>query len=75
MIEETQGEPGAADPQHIVLRQQRGFRRAMTVDTELAAILGACDGELSLAQIVGSVARILDCDRRRAARPDVGTTR
>jgi len=62
VTEETQGEPGAADPQHIVLRQQRGFRRAMTVGTELAAILGACDGELSLAQIVESVARLLGTD-------------
>ena len=62
VTEETQGEPGAADPQHIVLRQHRGFRRAMTVDTELAAILGACDGELSLAQIVESVARLLGTD-------------
>lgn len=62
VVEETQGEPGAGDPHHIVLRQQRGFRRAMTVDTELAAILGACDGELSLAQIVESVAQLLETD-------------
>jgi len=62
VVAETQGQPGAADPQHIVLRQQRGFRRAMTVDTELAAILGACDGELSLAQIVDTVAQLLDLD-------------
>ena len=60
IIEETQGVPGLGDPQHIVLRQLRGFRRARTVDTATAAILGACDGDLSLAQIVGSVAQLLD---------------
>ncbi len=33
VVEETTGQPGAADPQHIVLRQQRGFRRAVEADT------------------------------------------
>lgn len=62
VIEETTGAPGAADPQHIVLRQLRGFRRARTVDTETAAILGACDGDLRLEQIIASVAHLLDAD-------------
>ena len=29
-----------------MLRQQRGFRRARTADTVVAALVGACDGEL-----------------------------
>ena len=29
-----------------MLRQQRGFRRARTADTVVAALAGACDGEL-----------------------------
>jgi methylase of polypeptide subunit release factors len=62
VVEETQGQPGLADPQHIVFRQQRGFRRARTVDTETAAILGACDGDLTLDQILGSVAELLGTD-------------
>jgi len=62
VIEETTGTPGEADPQHIVLRRQRGFRRARSVDTETAAVLGACDGELSLEQIIGSVAQLLGTD-------------
>jgi hypothetical protein len=62
VVEKTSGQPGLADPQHIVLRQQRGFRRAMTVDTETAAILGACDGDLTLDQILGSVAELLGTD-------------
>ncbi len=42
VVEETRGSPGAADPRTIVLRQQRGFRRALQADTALAAVLGAC---------------------------------
>ena len=62
VIEETTGVPGAADPQHIVLRQQRGFRRATETGTALAGVLGACDGDLGLGQIVASVAALLEVD-------------
>ena len=62
VVEETTGVPGAADPQHIVLRQQRGFRRATETGTALAGVLGACDGELELGQIVASVAALLEVD-------------
>lgn len=57
--QETVGMPGVADPEAIVLRQQRGFRRAVRADTALAGVLGACDGELALEQIFGGVATIL----------------
>jgi hypothetical protein len=63
VVQETSGVPGAADPQHIVLRQQRGFRRAVAADTALAGILGACDGELPLGVVVDAVAGLLDADR------------
>jgi hypothetical protein len=59
VIEESQGLPGAADPQHLVFRQQRGFRRAIELDSAMAGILGACDGELTLGQLVHSVAQLL----------------
>lgn len=59
VTQETVGRLGAADPEHIVLRQHRGFRRAISASTELAAILGACDGELSLNQILSAVASIM----------------
>lgn len=62
IVEETTGQPGAADPQHIVLRQQRGFRRATDADTALAAVLGACDGELPLGVVMDAVAVLLDTD-------------
>jgi hypothetical protein len=62
VVEESFGVPGSADPQRIVLRQQRGFRRAVEVDTALGGILGACDGDLQLGQIVHSVAGIVGVD-------------
>jgi hypothetical protein len=63
VVEETTGHPGQADPQRIVLRQQGGFRRAIAVDTATAGILGACDGELTLAEIITPVAQLLGLDR------------
>ncbi|WP_107773248.1 DUF7059 domain-containing protein [Nocardioides sediminis] len=62
LLQETQGRPGAEDPSTIVLRQQRGLRRARQVDTLEAAFVGACDGDLSVDQIVGALAQILGRD-------------
>ena len=60
--QESLGAPGAEDPEVIVLRQQRGLRRARQVDTVEAALVGACDGELSVAQILDALAQLLDRD-------------
>jgi hypothetical protein len=60
VVQETLGAPGADDPKHIVLRQQRGLRRAVEVDTALGGVLGACDGDLTLGEILGAVAQLLD---------------
>lgn len=60
--QETIGAPGDADPRHVVLRQARGFRRAVEVDTAFGGILGACDGELTLAQLINGVATLLEVD-------------
>ena len=57
--QETAGLPGAADPETILLRQQRGLRRARRVDTVEAALVGACDGDLSLGEILDAVAALL----------------
>ncbi|WP_407662609.1 DUF7059 domain-containing protein [Microlunatus elymi] len=65
--QETVGRPGVADPEAIVLRQQRGFRRAVRAGTVLAGVAGACDGDLRLDQIVGGVATILDLDAQIVA--------
>ena len=45
-----------------MLRQQRGLRRARQVDTVEAALVGACDGDLSVGQIFGALASILERD-------------
>jgi hypothetical protein len=62
VIQETLGQPGAEDPTHIILRQSTGFGRAVEADTPLAAVLGACDGDLPLELLIGGVADILDVD-------------
>ena len=46
--QESSGAPGEADPETIVMRQQRGMRRAVQVDTVDAGMLGACDGDLTV---------------------------
>ena len=62
VLQETTGEPGAEDPEAIVLRQQRGLRRARQVDTVEAAVAGACDGELTVGQILDAVATLTERD-------------
>ena len=56
VVQETTGEPGAEDPETIMLRQQRGLRRARRVDTIEAGLAGACDGELTVGQILDALA-------------------
>ncbi len=62
VVQETHGPVGAEDPATIVLRQQRGFRRARTVDTVEAALAGTCDGELSVGRILDALALLLERD-------------
>jgi hypothetical protein len=58
--QETVGAPGAADPEVIVLRQQRGMRRARQADTLTAAVVGASDGDLTLHQILAALSGLLE---------------
>jgi len=60
--QETVGRPGEEDPETLVLRQQRGFRRARAADTVESALVGACDGDLTVGQILGALAQLLDRD-------------
>ncbi|HMR49591.1 MAG TPA: methyltransferase [Arachnia sp.] len=62
VVQETIGAPGEADPQHIVLRQRRGFLRAIEVGTAEAAVFGALDGDLTVGQVLAAVAEVLGLD-------------
>jgi hypothetical protein len=58
LVQETVGEPGAADPERIVLRLQRGVRRARQVDTVEAGFVGACDGDLPVGSLLDALAEL-----------------
>ena len=75
VTEERSHWPGEADPSVLVLRQGGGFRREVRVGTELAAIVGACDGELSLGAIVRAVAELLDLELEELERTTVAEVR
>ena len=60
--QEAAGAPGAEDPETIVLRQQRGLRRAHRADTVVAGLVGACDGDLTLGQILDALGSLLGED-------------
>lgn len=56
--------PGNDDPTVMTLVQGGGFGRRVDADTALAAFVGACDGELSVAAIVGALAQITGVDEQ-----------
>lgn len=62
VVQEQVGLPGAEDPEHVVLRQNRGMRRATKVDTVGAGFAGVCDGTLSAGRILDAIAQLLDED-------------
>jgi len=55
---EVYGRPLLADPEHILIRQGGGFGRAVRADTGLAGFVGACDGELTVGQILGALSAL-----------------
>jgi methylase of polypeptide subunit release factors len=75
VTEERSHWPGEADPSVLLLLQGGGFRRELRVGTELAAIVGACDGELSLGAIVVAVAELLELDLAELRRATVAEAR
>lgn len=62
--------PGADAPSVIELRQGGGFGRAIEVDPALAALVGACDGDLAVGPLVDAIAELLEVDAT-ALRADV----
>jgi len=57
IIEKRLHTPGQGDPWLISLL---AHGREMTVSAEVAGLVGACDGDLSVAQIVGALSSLLD---------------
>ncbi|WP_058596210.1 DUF7059 domain-containing protein [Microbacterium testaceum] len=54
--------PGEESPSVIELRQGGGFGRTIEVDPALAALVGACDGDLAVGPLVGAIAELLEVD-------------
>jgi methylase of polypeptide subunit release factors len=62
LVEERIGTPGEEHPSRIILRGQRGMRRSRQVTTAVAAMVGACDGDLTLDQIAFALSSLLSTD-------------
>ncbi|MGC5168150.1 DUF7059 domain-containing protein [Luteimicrobium sp. DT211] len=60
VTEERYLTPGAADPNVLLLRQGDGFGRAVHASTALAALTGACDGELTVGQLTSAIAALFE---------------
>ncbi|MFC7430261.1 MULTISPECIES: methyltransferase [unclassified Agrococcus] len=60
--------PGASGPTVIELTQGGALGRTTRVDTAVAALVGACDGELSVGAILDAIASLLDVDAGALAR-------
>ncbi|MBO0918082.1 DUF7059 domain-containing protein [Streptomyces laculatispora] len=62
VVQEQVGMPGAEDPEHVVLRQNRGMRRATKVDAVGAGFAGVCDGSLPAGRILDAIAQLMNED-------------
>lgn len=54
--------PGAEDPSVIELHQGGGLARVLAVDPALAALVGACDGDLAVGPLIDAIAELLEVD-------------
>jgi Methyltransferase small domain len=60
VTEERYLTPGSTDPTVVLLRQGGGLGRAVRAGTALAGLVGACDGELTVGQLVGGIAALFE---------------
>ena len=67
VVAETTGQPGAADPEYLVLRQRTGLLRGMRLSTVTGAVLGALDGDLTVGQTMAAVAQLLEVPAEEVA--------
>ncbi|KTR86557.1 DUF7059 domain-containing protein [Leucobacter chromiiresistens] len=66
VVELREHRPGEEAPRRIGLETARPIARRVAADTLLAGALGACDGELALAQIADALATLLEVDAAAA---------
>ncbi len=64
VTEERYFTPGHEDPNVIIIRQGGGLRRTVQAGTALAGLVGACDGELTVGQIIGAIASLFEVDEQ-----------
>jgi methylase of polypeptide subunit release factors len=64
VTEERHYWPGEEHPTVITLVQGSGFGRRVPAGTALAAVVGACDGSLTVGAICAAVAELLEVDER-----------
>lgn len=69
VTEERHGRPGAQDPAVILVRQGAGLQRTAVLTSAAAGLVGACDGELSVGQIVGALGVLLEWEAAPGRRP------
>ncbi|WP_411557278.1 methyltransferase [Plantibacter sp. MPB07] len=62
VTEERHYWPGDEDPTAMTLRQGGGLARSVGIDTGLAGLVGACDGELTLGAIIDAIAQLVEVD-------------
>lgn len=62
VIEHREHAPGQEAPSSLALASATGIARRVSADPLLAAAIGACDGDLTLAQIAGALADIFEVD-------------
>jgi len=67
VTEERHQKPGAEHPGVILLRQGAGLRRTNLLSTELAGFVSASDGELTVGQLIGALAALLERDDQEFA--------
>ena len=60
VTEERYLRPGEQDPRVLQLRQGDGFGRTYRPGTLVAGAVGACDGELTVGQIIGGLSVLLE---------------
>lgn len=60
VTEERHYRPGEPDPRVLLLRQGGGLGRTVQPGTLVAGAVGACDGELTLGQVMAGLAVVLD---------------